>query len=76
MRSKCQAELVCRTFRELLSNPTPGGFVWDVLDLADDVFQAIPLPELNRQALSLFMSLQALKAFMCEECVKDLISSL
>ncbi len=37
-KSKCQAERVCKTFREVLSDPTPGSFVWDVLRLDDPVF--------------------------------------
>ena len=49
-REKCQAELVCRTFREILSHPTPGEFVWDILSLDDPPFQEAPLPGLSRQA--------------------------
>ncbi len=51
-KSKCQAELVCRTFREVLSNPTPRDFVWNILDLNDSIFQRVPLNVLNRQACS------------------------
>ena len=50
-KSKCQAEAVCRTFREVLSNPTPGSFVWDDLSLDDMIFHSIPLCELNRRVL-------------------------
>ena len=49
-RERCEAELVCKTFREILSNPTPGDFVWDVLSLDDPVFQKAYLPDLSRQA--------------------------
>ena len=34
--SKCRAQLVCRTFRDILSQPAPG--VWGVIDLADPCF--------------------------------------
>ena len=51
-RDKCQAEAVCKTFREILSHPTPGDFVWDVLSLDDPVFQEAYLPALSRQASS------------------------
>ncbi len=47
-RGKCQAQVVCRTFREVLSNPTPGNFVWGVIDLRDSVFVKVPLDVLNR----------------------------
>ncbi len=47
-KGRCQAELVCRTFREVLGNPTPGGFVWHIVCLDDPVFQRITLNELNR----------------------------
>ena len=41
---------MCTIFRELLSNPSPGDAVWDVLELSDPVFEGITLCELNRQA--------------------------
>ena len=50
-KSKCQAERVCRTFREVLSNPAPGSFVWDVLSLDDPVFHHMSLYDLNRRVL-------------------------
>ena len=46
--SKCQAERVCSAFREVLSNPAPGSFVWDRVSLEDSVFQKPPVHELNR----------------------------
>ena len=52
-RSKCQAETVCRTFREVLSNPITGGFVWEVLDLDGSLFQKLSVHGLNRQVLSI-----------------------
>ena len=48
--SKCRAELVCKTLREVLSNPAPGTFVWDVIRLDDTVFSKAPLSLLNRRA--------------------------
>ena len=53
-KEKCQAELVCKTFREVLGNPTPGAFVWYTVSLDDPVFQRISLNELSRQASSDF----------------------
>lgn len=47
-KSKCQAELVCRAFREILSNPNPADYVWDVLDVNTSVLQHIPLPALHK----------------------------
>ena len=41
-REKCQAQVVCRTFRDVLSNPAPRKFVWDVIDLRDSVFLKVP----------------------------------
>ncbi len=49
-KSKCQAELVCSSFRSILSRPSPGDFVWDIVDLRDSAFQSMPLDALNRQA--------------------------
>ena len=46
--SKCQAELVCRSFREILNNPTAVDFVWDVINLRDLVFEKVSLDALNR----------------------------
>ena len=51
--TKCRAELVCKTFRDVLSNPAPGTFVWDVISLDDAVFSKAPLSQLNRQAVYL-----------------------
>ena len=52
-RSKCQAETVCKTFREVLSNHTRGSFVWDVLALDNLVFQDLSVHGLNRQVFSI-----------------------
>ncbi len=46
--TKCRAELVCKAFRDVLSNPTPRDFVWDVLCLDDPVFSNVPLSVLNK----------------------------
>ena len=40
IKSKCQSQLVCRTFRDVLHNPCPGSFVWDTVQLEDPVFEA------------------------------------
>ena len=50
VETKCRAELVCRTFRELLSNPTQGEFVWGTLALHGQPFDNVDLSVLNRQA--------------------------
>ena len=50
VQTKCLAELVCKTFRELLSNPTQGDFVWDTLQLHGQLFDNVDLSVLNRQA--------------------------
>ena len=52
-QSKCQAELVCKCFRQLLSDPAPGYFVWDHVSLEDEIFQKPSVQELNRQAFTL-----------------------
>ncbi len=51
--SKRQAELVCRDFREVLSNPAPGSLVWDRVSLEDSMFQHAPVYALNRQVFSI-----------------------
>lgn len=51
--SKCQAERVCSAFREVLSNPAPGSFVWDRVNLEDAVFQKLPVDALRRQVSSM-----------------------
>ena len=43
---------MCKTFREILSNPTPGDFVWDIITLDDPVFRQAPLQAVSRQASS------------------------
>ena len=42
---KCQAQLVCRTFRDILSQPAPG--VWGVIDLESSCFDKAQLPSLT-----------------------------
>ena len=46
-QTKCLAELVCKALRDVLSNPTPGSFVWGDIRLDDPVFSNVPLPVLN-----------------------------
>ena len=48
-KDKCRAERVCRIFREILGNPSPGDFVWHTLSLDDLVFRRVPLDMLARQ---------------------------
>ncbi len=50
-KEKCQAESVCRTFRRILGNPSPGDFVWQTVSLEDPIFQRISVDVLNRQGL-------------------------
>lgn len=52
-KSKCQAEVVCKSLREVLGNPAPGTFVRGCLDLEDPFFERAPLQELNRHAFSI-----------------------
>ena len=52
VKSKCQAEVVCKTFREVLSNPAPPGFVWDEFHLDASDFQAMSVHALNRHAFT------------------------
>ena len=51
MSAKMQAELVCTTFRNVLSDPDPGTYVWDALHLNE--LQGIPVSALHRWLLSL-----------------------
>ncbi|CAL5222656.1 g5053 [Coccomyxa viridis] len=62
-KSKCQAELVCRTFREILSNPNPADYVWDVLDVNASVLQHIPLPALHKWLLRRIQGVYVLRHF-------------
>ena len=56
-QSKCRAESVCKIFRQLLSDPAPGSFVWDRVSLEDKMFQKPSVQALKRQALALLSRL-------------------
>ena len=42
--SKCKAQLVCKRFKDILCQPSPG--VWDGVDLDVCVFEKVTLPAL------------------------------
>ncbi len=52
-KEKCQAKLVCKAVKELLSNPALGNFVWDVIRLDDPVFSDVLLSVMNKYAFYL-----------------------
>ena len=40
LESKIQAQVVCRTFRDILCNPSQSSSVWGTVRLDDAVFEA------------------------------------
>ena len=40
LQSKIQAQTVCKTFRDILDNPSQGSSVWESVRLDDPVFRA------------------------------------
>ena len=39
LQSKIQAQVVCKTFRDILCNPSQGSSVWGSVSLDDPVFE-------------------------------------
>ncbi len=51
LKTKCQAQAVCRMFRDTLSKPYKGSFVWESIQLDDPLLEAASPSELARQVL-------------------------
>ena len=56
--SKCKAQLVCKTFRDILCQPSPG--VWGVVDLHDRLFDKTRIPTVTPCAFYSTFSMKAL----------------
>ena len=40
LQDKCQAQAVCRVFRNILCSPFPGSFTWETISLDHPTFDA------------------------------------
>ena len=56
LKTKCQAQAVCRMFRDILCKPSQGISVWDSILLDDPILAAVSPAALVRQALSLLQA--------------------
>ena len=52
VRDKLQLRIVCKIFRDLLDDPTPGDGVWGVIELHDFTVDKTTLYQLSRRVLS------------------------
>ena len=50
LETKCHLQGVCQTFRAILGNPSRGSFVWQGINVNDEVFRWARLPVLAGQA--------------------------
>lgn len=55
LETKCKAQAVCQTFKNILWKPSQGSFVWDSIQLDNPIFESASPTALARQVFPLVL---------------------